>query len=45
MVNETNAAYSEVEQVQNYFGSNDGANMLPGFLIAGGVILLIKLFH
>jgi hypothetical protein len=38
-------SYSEVEQVKNYFRSNSGANLLPGFLIAGGIILLIKLVH
>jgi hypothetical protein len=36
--------YSEVKQVK-YAGSSGGANLLPGFLIAGAVILLIKLIH
>jgi hypothetical protein len=36
--------YSEVKQVK-YDGSSGGANLLPGFLIAGAVILLIKLIH
>jgi uncharacterized protein YdeI (BOF family) len=37
-------AYSQIKQVK-YDGSDGGANLLPGFLIAGGVILLIKLIH
>lgn len=37
-------AYSQVKQVK-YDGSDGGANLLPGFLIAGGVILLVKLIH
>ena len=37
-------SYSQLKQV-NYDGADGGANLLPGFLIAGGVILLIKLIQ
>ena len=36
-------AYSEVRQVKD--DEAHGANMLPGFLIAGAVILMIKVFR
>jgi hypothetical protein len=36
--------YREVKQVK-YIGSTGGANLLPGFLIAGAAILLIKLLR
>lgn len=36
--------YSEIKQVKDA-GSSGGANLLPGFLIAGAVILLVKLIR
>lgn len=37
-------SYREVKQVK-YIGSTGGANLLPGFLIAGAAILLIRLLR
>ena len=36
--------YSEIKQAK-YDGPSGGANLLPGFLVAGAVILLVKLIR